>query len=99
MKKGNKQCPLCETEMVDFERYPNYICWTCAEKTVTKEGDKIDFYNEGPDGGFYSVVNKKKGSIHECYVDGNLCNAQEGRFGGIIVSLVSPDYPKEAKNS
>ena len=43
------------------------------------------------------MINKKKGSIHECYVDDRLCNAQEGRFGGIIVSLVSPVYPKEEK--
>ena len=43
--------------MFDFARYPNYICWTCAAKTVTKDGDKVDFFNEDIIGGFYSIVN------------------------------------------
>ena len=84
-----KQCPLCKTDMHDFERYPTMICWTCADKSVTKEGDKIEFFNECPEGGFYSLVNNKKDSIQECYIDNQLCHAQEGRFGGIVVSLVT----------
>jgi len=83
-----KPCPICNDSMVYMQRYPTRVCLECMNKTVTKDGDNIDFFNEGPEGGFYSIINNEKGDIHECYVDGKLCHAQEGRFGGIIVSLV-----------
>ena len=47
-----------------------------------------DFYNDDIEGGFYSLVNNVKGEIHECYVNNIKCHAEEGRFGGIIISVI-----------
>ena len=53
-----------------------------------KENEKIEFYNEGPEGGFISIVNNVRGNIHECNVNNIQCYADEARFGGIIISVV-----------
>ena len=58
------------------------------KKTFTEKDEKIDFYNDDIEGGFYSLVNNVKGEIHECYVNNIKCHAEEGRFGGIIISVI-----------
>jgi len=83
-----KKCPICDQSIVDFKRYPNMVCQNCSEKTVTKDGIKIEFYNKDFSGGFISVVNDKKGDIHECYIDNKKCYADESRFGGIVIQLI-----------
>ena len=84
---NSKKCPICDESMIDFERYPNMICQNCSKKTVTKNGVKIEFYNKDFNGGFISVMNDKKGDIHECYIDNKKCYADEARFGGIVIQL------------
>ena len=88
MENKNKDCPICEKTMLKFERYPNQICSECCEQTVTKNNEKIEFYNVDHTGGFISVVNKVQGSIHDCYVNNIQCYADEARFGGIVISVV-----------
>ena len=85
----SKKCPICENNMSFLERYPNMICNICFDKSVTKDGKKIKFYNIDITGGFYSVIDNKKGDIHECYIDGNKCRADEARFGGIVIQKLS----------
>ena len=48
-------------------------------------GNLLKFYNEGMDGGFYSVKNGVRGEEHKCYVKGIECYADETNFGGIVV--------------
>jgi len=88
MENKNKDCPICGTNMLNFARYPNSICSECCDQTVTEKNDKIEFYNDDHTGGFISVVNNVKGSIHECYVNNIKCYADEARFGGIVISVV-----------
>jgi len=84
----NKNCPICENTMLKIERYPNMICSECSELTVTEKNVKIEFFNIDHTGGFISVVNNVEGDIHECYVNNIECSAEEGRFGGIVISVV-----------
>ena len=83
----NKKCPICEKNMLSFERYPDMICNQCVELAVNKNGDSIKFYNIDPSGGFMSIVNNIKGKEHECYINNQKCLANESRFGGIVVEL------------
>ena len=36
----------------------------------------------------YSLVNNKKGNIHECYINNKKCYADEAKFGGIVIQIV-----------
>ena len=83
-----RNCPICEKNIMKIERYPNYICGECILLTVTKKNEKIEFHNINCFGGFVSLVNNVKGSIHQCYVNNIECYADEARFGGIVVSVV-----------
>ena len=83
----NKNCPICDKNMLSFERYPNMICDECVELAVNKNGDSIKFYNIDHTGGFISIVNDIKGEEHECYINNHKCHANEARFGGIVVEL------------
>lgn len=85
---NTKKCPICDNDMYFFERYPNMICNQCFDNTVTKDGFKIEFYNENITGGFYSLMNNEKGNIHECYINNKKCYADEARFGGIVIQIV-----------
>ena len=85
---NSTKCPLCKTEILKSSRYPKRLCCECSDKTYTAKDEKIDFYNEGITGGFYSLVNNVKGEIHECYVNNIKCYAEEGRFGGIIIQTI-----------
>lgn len=83
----NKNCPICDENMLSFERYPNMICNKCVELAVNKNGEPIKFYNIDHTGGFISIVNDIKGEEHECYINNRKCIADEARFGGIVVEL------------
>ena len=83
----NKNCPICDKNMLSFERYPNMICHECAELAVNKKGESMKFYNIDHTGGFMSMVNNIKGEEHECYINNRKCRAGEARFGGIVVEL------------
>ena len=83
----NKSCPICNTDMMYFERYPKMICHECVKLALTEDGENIKFYNKDHSGGFISIVNDVKGKIHECYINNHKCYADEARFGGIVVQL------------
>jgi len=81
-------CPTCTKQITLSQRYPDAVCSECYELTVTENGDKIMFGNESIFGGFMSIVNDKEGTIHECYINGKKCYADEARFGGIVIQVV-----------
>ena len=83
----NKNCPICDKNMLYFERYPKMICHECVELATTKNGESIKFYNENNTRGFVSIVNGVKGKEHECFINNKKCRANEARFGGIVVEL------------
>ena len=83
------QCPICNSSLKYFERYPNYICPQCAAKATDKSGRLVSFGNEGFWGGFEGcyVDNGEEYNSHTCYVDGIECNADEAKFGGIVIEV------------
>ena len=86
-----KTCAVCKKHHDTANRYPNAICSKClyTYKTYTKEGYEITFSNGNNGFGFFSYINNKKGEIHECYIKGIKCFANEAKFGGIVISSSS----------
>ena len=83
----NKNCPICDKNMIYLERYPKMICHECVLLATTENGETIKFYNIDHTGGFLSIVNNVKGEIHECLVNNLKCYADEARVGGIVIQL------------
>jgi uncharacterized Zn ribbon protein len=83
----NKSCPICDKNMIYYDRYPKMVCHECSENTLTHDGENIKFYNKDHTGGFISIVNDVKGEMHDCYINNRKCYADEARFGGIVVQL------------
>ena len=81
-------CPICNQLRVTSKRYPNKICDKCCNNCLTKNNEKIRFFNIDYTGGFVSIVNNKQGEEHDCYVNKIKCYADEARFGGIVISKV-----------
>jgi predicted RNA-binding Zn-ribbon protein involved in translation (DUF1610 family) len=82
-------CPICRQSLALFERYPRYVCPSCAEKTCDDSGRRVDFRNLSFTGGcqgFYPDTNEIYPS-QDCFIDGRPCIADEARFGGIVVQL------------
>lgn len=85
----SSDCPICKNKRLTTQRYPNKICYDCTKLCVTKDNKSIQFFNIDHSGGFVSIVdNKYHGNIHDCYVKGIKCYADEVRFGGVVVSKV-----------
>lgn len=80
-------CPICNTPLEPWTRYPNYVCEPCMKKATDEAGRKLRFYNLGMDGGYGAsyVDNDEVYNSHFCYIDGIKCYADEHRFGGIVV--------------
>ena len=94
MTGGDTQkCGLtcCNKDSDAWARYPTLVCLSCRQESppVDSDGNSIDFFNEGPWGGFISVTEvdgeRVKGKNHVCFVKGERCYADETRFGGIVI--------------
>jgi DNA-directed RNA polymerase subunit RPC12/RpoP len=86
-KTMNQTCPICNKEVMENQRYPNYVCEDCSEKAVTDKGEKVKFYN-AEFLGFGVTAKKEDNSIYSsdiCYIEGIKCKASEARFGGIVI--------------
>jgi hypothetical protein len=84
------QCPICAAKLDLYERYPRYVCPSCAEKTCDARGRKVSFRNlsfEGGCEGYYPDTGEKY-QKNECFIDGRSCHADEARFGGIVVQVI-----------
>ena len=80
-------CPFCHKPVTPFERYPRYACMNCVARAKSKDGRLLQFSNIDTSGGFaaeYAATGETYEG-HECYIDGVLCHADEGHFGGIVV--------------
>lgn len=83
----NYHCPICAAELEKIERYPKYVCRTCADKVTDINGRKISFSNPHISGGFIAHYsdNSEIYESHSCYIDGIACHAEEAKFGGIVI--------------
>ncbi len=85
-------CPVCSAGVTPFERYPRYLCPSCAEKVTSADGRRLEFDNVNPMGtgfvGRYADTGEPYPG-HECFVGSFRCHAEEARFGGIVVQVVT----------
>ena len=95
-------CPICLIRQEPGCRYPNYVCSLCIRSypPVDINGDLISFSNIDMHGGFCSTINGVDGEIHQCFINGIRCFAQEHRMGGIIIQgdPVDPEDPETPNN-
>jgi hypothetical protein len=82
-------CPLCSAELPFSQRYPGYLCDSCAEKAVDETDRKLLFYNVSMSGGFAACYadTKEEREGHICYIDDIKCWVNEARFGGIVIQV------------
>jgi hypothetical protein len=83
-------CPICQTEVYHWERYPNQVCERCKNKASDAYGRRLQFSNESLSGGFAAFYRgtEEKYTGNLCYIDGVRCYANEHRFGGIVIETV-----------
>ena len=86
------QCPVCEASIEFVARYPKYICRECKERTLSVDGRPLKFGNIDLSGGFWAKYadTDEPYEGNRCFVDGVECEANEARFGGIVVQV----YPR-----
>ena len=90
MQNIEQHCPICKKQIQRSERYPRCLCTECRARAKSKDGRRLEFFNESVSGGYiaqYADTGESYPS-HECYVDGIQCHADEHRFGGIVIQTV-----------
>ena len=87
---ATQQCPICSVEVHPSERYPRYVCMTCAGKAASADGRLLNYSNVDFTGGFVAsyVDTGAEYPSHECFIDGVKCHADEARFGDIVIEVV-----------
>lgn len=92
------RCPICGVGLPVFVRHPNYVCRSCALRTVSASGRPVRFNNESISGGLVATF-ADNGETHDavrCWIDGVECEAREAKFGGIVIQPVERDGPPSA---
>ena len=88
METTKQFCPICNSEVTPYSRYPKYVCNECFDKATDKDGRKVTFANTHIMGygceGIY-IDTREKYNSNICYIDGQECEADEARFGGIVI--------------
>ena len=89
METNYQICPICNSEIQQNPRYPNYVYNNCYNKATGINGRKLSFGNIHFGGGFSAVFKDtlEKYDSHICYIDKLECIADEARFGGIVIEL------------
>lgn len=85
-------CPICSSEMGSpplLLRYPKQICQSCYSKATDKNGDSVAFANVDWSGGLMGLYLKDKSPYNEsiCFINNIECEAQEAKFGGIVIQV------------
>lgn len=80
-------CPICGDPRPHSERYPDHVCADCVERATDATGRSLRFSNVDLGGGFVAHYSDT-GAVCEsriCFIKGVRCQADEARFGGIVV--------------
>jgi hypothetical protein len=86
----SQPCPLCKIGQPASSRYPNYVCSSCVAEAKDAFGRAVDFQNTAMSGGYEAVciATGEVSRSHRCFIRGVECDADEARFGGIVVTPV-----------
>lgn len=83
------RCPICRQSIDPNPRYPSYICSECCQRTKSIDGQPLIYTNAGFSGGIvaqYAGTNRQYDNQF-CYIDNIKCEAEEARFGGIVIQI------------
>lgn len=84
------ECPICFSTIMFHSRYPNEVCSSCKDKAVDPKGRGVVFSNVSFAGGIQGRYREDDSEYCNttCYIDDQLCEVKDGRFGGVIIELV-----------
>jgi hypothetical protein len=51
-EESHQNCPICNSSVEPSQRYPNYIGDDCVKKSITKDGEHLEFFNKDFAGGY-----------------------------------------------
>ena len=87
LEPEEQPCAICGAPVTASARYPRKLCLPCVLEATDADGRSLQFSNTGPFGGFEARHRDDKSPYPggECFVRGIRCQAEEGRFGGIVV--------------
>ncbi len=79
-------CPICRSQVNDFERYPRALCQNCTQKLTDANGRAIYGQNTHASGGFEARYrdNDEIYPSHTCFIKGVECHIDEAHLGGIV---------------
>lgn len=95
LEVSQQRCPVCQSKVLEYARFPSYLCHDCVIRVTDTEGDPVVFSN-GDLGGeiMVTVAGSQTERIvtpSETFLIGSdQCRVQEGIGGGIVVSLIQP---------
>lgn len=83
-------CPVCGTQINYFPRYPKAICGECRSKVSDHDGRLVEYFNTVFGGfccqGYYTGTDQKElYNSNICYIGSVKLEADEHRFGGIVI--------------
>jgi len=87
-------CPTCQLPHRTTPRYPWAVCPSCSKLACDQAGRALKFGNLSVFGGFsaqYADSGENYPGGGTCWVSGVLCEADEARFGGIVIQTVGPE--------
>ena len=88
------ECPICTKGYQGLLRYPNAVCNECLSlyHIYDRYGNIIEFSNNWSGNNIISYVTingqKIKSDDTTCFINDIHCEAEEGRFGGIIINVI-----------
>jgi hypothetical protein len=100
IEQSTQTCPHCGKKVMEYSRYPHYICAECADlEKLDEEGHRLEFYNTGVSGGFEvhyfaneKLIKKTDDEFEKiCFIEGKKYLATEARFGGIVIEKFISD--------
>lgn len=90
-------CSICGQKTNTLRRYPLRVCRECVANATDLQGNHISFSNSkngyGCEGSY--VNSQRNYGGHSCYIDCYPCEAQEARFGGIVIEKVDTENTRD----
>jgi len=89
---ATQACAHCGRPIPLTPRYPRRICDACQTLLTDAAGRPVEFFNEDAFGGiigFYAGTGQQEPYPQlDCQIGSAKFQAQEGRFGGVVVEAV-----------
>lgn len=86
----SQRCPICLQGVPSCERYPAYVCATCADQAVDAAGNPLEIVLSGTMGGQTARGETGDGTV-VCFIGQVQCEVGEARFGGYVMQPVATE--------